>query len=277
MIYNDTVQYQLLESNGRRGRNSMEHPEAKVKSLAKAMNILACFTVKEPVWGVTELAARMELNKSNVHNILSTFKSLGYLEQLPDGRYRLGMKVLEYAFAINQNLGYPRAVFDILVDTADRTGEVVYFGVPYGANVLYLYVAHPKSRMGVIPYRDILGETAPLYCTGIGKAMLAHFPEEEWGDHLSPVRPKFQDNTITDRDALFEELRRTRRRGFAIDNVEREPNIRCVGMPIRDKSGRVLAGISVSGPSESMTDTKLLDCFSVLQSAVYLIQERIEA
>ena len=254
----------------------MENHDSKVKSLVKAMNILSCFTVKEPIWGVTELATRMNLNKSNVYNILATFKSLGYLDQLPDGRYRLGMKILEYAFAINQNVGYPRAVYDVLVDTADRPGEVVYFGVPFGANVVYLYEAHPKIRMGVIPYRDMLGETAPLYCTGIGKAMLAHFPEEEWCDHLNPVRPKFQDNTITDLDAILEELRRTRRRGFAIDNVEREPNIRCIGVPIRDKSGKVLAGISVSGPCDSMTDAKLMDCFPILQSAVYLIQERIE-
>lgn len=254
----------------------MDNHDPKVKSLVKAMNVLSCFTVKEPVWGVTELAARMNLNKSNVYNILATFKSLGYLEQLPDGRYRLGMKILEYAFAINQNLGYPRAVYDILVDTADRTGEVVYFGIPYGTNVLYLYVAHPKSRMGVIPYRDMLGETSPLYCTGIGKAMLAHMPEEEWGDHLSSDRPKFQPNTITDKDAIFEELRYIRRRGFAIDNTEREPGIRCVGMPVRGRDGRVLAGISVSGPCESMTDTKMMSCVSTLQSAVYMIQERIE-
>ena len=255
----------------------MDNHEPKVKSLAKAMNILSCFTVKEPIWGVTELAMRMNLNKSNVHNILATFQSLGYLEQLPDGRYRLGMKILEYAFAINQNLGYPRAVYDILVDAADRTGEVVYFGVPYGPNVLYLYVAHPKSRMGVIPYRDMLGETSPLYCTGIGKAMLAHMPEEEWGDHLDAVRPKFQPNTITDKDAIFEELRYIRRRGFAIDNVEREPNIRCVGVPVCDSEGRVLAGISASGTCESMTDTKLIECSAILRSAVYMIQERIEA
>jgi len=254
----------------------MDNHDSRVKSLVKAMNILSCFTVKEPVWGVTELATHMNLNKSNVHSILATFKSLGYLEQLPDGRYRLGMKILEYAFAINQNLGYPRAVFDILVDTADRTGEVVYFGVPYGTNVLYLYVAHPKSRMGVIPYRDMLGETAPLYCTGIGKAMLAHMPEEEWEEHLAPERKQYQPNTITDKDAIFEEFRYIRRRGFAIDNVEREPNIRCVGMPVRDSNGKVLAGISVSGPCESMTDTKLMSCVPILQSAVYMIQERIE-
>ena len=153
--------------------------EPKVKSLAKALNILSCFTIQEPILGVTELANRIGVTKSNIHNILSTFTSMGYLQRLPDGRYTLGLKILEYAFIINQNLGYPNAVYDILVETASRTGEIVYFGLPYGTNVLYLYVAHPADRLGVLPYRDILGETAPFYCTGIGKAILAHMPEEE--------------------------------------------------------------------------------------------------
>lgn len=236
----------------------MEHQEGKVKSLVKAMNILSCFTVQEPVWGVTELANRMELNKSNVHNILVTFKSLGYLDQLSDGRYQLGMKILEYAFAINQHLDYPRNVYDILIDTANRTGEIVYFGIPYGTKVLYLYVAHPRSRMDQIPYRDMLGETAPLYCTGIGKAMLAHMPEETWESHLDADRVRYQPNTITDKEAILEELRYTRRRGFAIDNMERDPNIRCVGVPVFNKTGNVVGRISTSGPAQSMTDEKLL-------------------
>ena len=134
-----------------------ECSEPKVKSLAKSLKILSCFTIQEPVLGVTELAERIGVTKSNIHNILSTFTSMGYLDRLPDGRYTLGLKILEYAFIINQNLGYPNAVYDILVDTAGKTNEIVYFGLPYGTNVLYLYVAHPANRMGVLPYRDILG------------------------------------------------------------------------------------------------------------------------
>ena len=177
-----------------------ECSEPKVKSLAKSLKILSCFTIQEPVLGVTELAERIGVTKSNIHNILSTFTSMGYLDRLPDGRYTLGLKILEYAFIINQNLGYPNAVYDILVDTAGKTNEIVYFGLPYGTNVLYLYVAHPADRLGVLPYRDILGETAPFYCTGIGKAILAHMPEEEWLSHIPEERTKYQPNTVTDLD-----------------------------------------------------------------------------
>ena len=249
--------------------------EPKVKSLAKALNILSCFTIQEPILGVTELANRIGVTKSNIHNIRSTFTSMGYLQRLPDGRYTLGLKILEYAFIINQNLGYPNAVYDILVETASRTGEIVYFGLPYGTNVLYLYVAPPADRLGVLPYRDILGETAPFYCTGIGKAILAHMPEEEWLSHIPEERTKYQPNTVTDLDGILEELRITRRRGYSIDNGERDPNIRCVGVPVYNAAGQLVAGVSTSGPSVTMTDEKLLECAGILQNAALKMRERI--
>ena len=249
--------------------------EPKVKSLAKSLKILSCFTIEKPELGVTELAEQMGVTKSNIHNILSTFTDMGYLNRLPDGRYTLGLKILEYAFIINQHLGYPNAVYDILVDTAKQTGEIVYFGLPYGYNVLYLYVAHPTDRLGVLPYRDILGETSPMYCTGIGKAILAHMPESEWEEHIPKERKRFQPNTITDLDAIMEELHCTRKRGYAIDNSERDSNVRCVGVPVYNNAGRLVAGISTSGPAITMTDEKLLRCAGILQNAALKMRDRI--
>ena len=127
----------------------MEYEDGiKVKSLAKSLDVLSCFSSQKPILGVTEIAEKMGVTKSNVHNILSTFTTMGYLDRLPDGRYQLGLKMLEFAFIINQNLGYPKSIYDILVETASQTGEIVYFGLPYGDRVLYLYVAHPIDRMG---------------------------------------------------------------------------------------------------------------------------------
>lgn len=253
----------------------MEDNGAKVKSLAKSLTILSCFTTQEPVLGVTELAERMGLAKSNVHNILATFACMGYLQRLPDGRYTLGLKMLEYAFTINQHLGYPNAVYDILVDTAGKTDEIVYFGLPYGTDVLYLYVAHPVKRLGVLPYRDILGETAPFYCTGIGKAILAHLPEEEWEDRIPQQLRRYQPNTPHSREAILDELRITRRRGYAIDNCERDPNVRCVGVPVYNSFGKLVAGISTSGPAMTMSDGKLVECAGILQNAALKMRDRI--
>lgn len=253
----------------------MEERHAKVKSLEKALRVLSCFTIQEPVLGVSELAERMGVSKSNIHNIVSTFCDLGYLRHLPDGRYTLGLRMLEYAFIINQNLGYPKAVYDILVETANQTGEIVYFGLPYETNVLYLYVVHPVDRINVLPYRDILGETSPLYCTGIGKAMLSHMPESEWRSKIPDRRVRYQPNTLTDLEQILDELRRTRQRGYAIDNCERDPNVRCVGVPIYNTAGELIAGMSTSGPAVTMTDEKLLQCAGILQSAALKMRGRI--
>lgn len=253
----------------------MADSEPKVKSLAKALEILSCFTVEKPIWGVTELAEQFGVAKSNIHNIASTFVKMGYLKRLDDGRYTLGLKMLEFAFIINQNLGYPHAVYDVLQDASQQTGEIVYFGIPYNTKVLYLYVAHPTDRMHVRPYREILGETAYYYCTGIGKAMLAAMPENEWRDRIGDERPKYQPNTKVDTDEIIEELRLTRQRGYAIDNVERDPNVRCVGVPVYGAGGKLIGAISASGPAVTMTDRKLIECAGILQNAALKMRDRI--
>ena len=247
----------------------------KVKSLAKALNVLSCFTTQHPVWGISDLAERIGVTKSNIHNIVSTFCGMGYLDRTPDGHYTLGLKMLEFAFIINQNLGYPNAVYDIMVETAGQTDEIVYFGLPYGERVRYLYVAHPTNRIGVLPYRDILGETAPMYCTSLGKAMLSAMPEEEWTTHLPEQRIPYQPNTITDLDAIFEELHRTKRMGYAIDNCEHDANVRCVGVPVYSTRGNLVAGLSTSGAAATMTDEKLMECANILRNAAARMRDRI--
>lgn len=252
-----------------------EQQDPKVKSLAKAFRMLECFTVQPPELGVTELAELNGIAKSNAHNILATLQQGGYVEKLPNGKYALGLRLLEFSYIINQHLGYPKAVYDLLLELATRVGEIVYFGLPLGSEVLYLYVAHPVDRMRQLPYRDILGEHAPLYCTGIGKAMLAAMPEDTWGEKIPRERRVYTANTVTDYDAILEELWRTRRRGYSIDNCEREENVRCVGVPVYNSTGQLVAGVSVSGPSSSMTDQKLLECSKLLAETALRMKERI--
>lgn len=247
----------------------------KVKSLGRALRLLECFTTQESEWGVTELAEKMNMAKSNAHSIISTFEQMGYLRQLPNKKYTLGFRMLEYSFAINQNLGYPKAVYDLVQKTATLTEQIVYFGIPYGTKVLYLYVAHPVARMKDFPYREILGETAPLCSTGIGKAILAHLPEEEWPSRIDDEIKSFTRYTVTDREAIVEELRRTRTRGYAVDNEEREIGRRCVGVPVFSAGGQLVAGMSTSGPANEMTDYKMLECANILTSAALQMRERI--
>lgn len=249
--------------------------EPKVRSLEKAMRILECFSVKTPELGITQIAEKLNLSKSNVHNIVSTFNKMGYLEQSSNGKYTLGLKMLEYSFVVNEHLGYPRAVYDIINDISQKSGEIVYFGIPHRDKVLYLYVAHPLSRLQMMPYREILGETAPLFCTGIGKAILAFMPEEEWPDRITKDRKSFTKDTIIDYDNIIKELKNCRARGYSIDNSEIEPDIRCLGIPVYNLSGKLIAGTSISGPVSAMTNEKIIDYAKLLQEGAYRMKQRL--
>lgn len=200
-----------------------ECSEPKVKSLAKSLKILSCFTIQEPVLGVTELAERIGVTKSNIHNILSTFTSMGYLDRLPDGRYTLGLKILEYAFIINQNLGYPNAVYDILVDTAGKTNEIVYFGLPYGPTSSTSMWPTRPTGWASSPTGTSWGRPPPSTALGLAKPFWPTCPRRSGLAHIPAERTRFQPNTITDLDAIVEELRRTRRRGYAIDQQRAGP------------------------------------------------------
>ena len=239
----------------------MSETKYKVKSLAKAMRVLECFSVKEPELGVTQLA--------------DTLREMGYLEQKNNSKYCLGIKMLEYSFIVNEHLGYPRAVYDILQEISQQSGEIVYFGIPKQDKVLYLYVIHPRSRLQVMPYREILGETAPMYCTGIGKAMLSNLPQSEWPDRITKNRIKYTTETITDYDAIIEDLVRCRKRGYAIDDGAREPGMRCVGMPVFDFHNRLVAGVSISGPMNILTYQQIPNYVHILQDATFKMRERL--
>ena len=165
-------------------------------------------------------------------------------------------------------------MYDILVDTAGKTNEIVYFGLPYGTNVLYLYVAHPANRMGRPPLPGHPGGDLPLLLHWDRQSILAHMPEEEWLAIIPRSAPAFSP-TPSRPGRIVEELRRTRRRGYAIDNSERDPNVRCVGVPVYNSAGKLVAGVSTSGPAITMTDEKLMECAGILQNAALRMRERI--
>jgi DNA-binding IclR family transcriptional regulator len=105
---------------------------------------------------------------------------------------------------------------------------------------------------------DRAGFGLPIHCTAIGKAQIAYVSEEEL-EKLGVLdnMEKFTENTIVDKVEFIKHLKEVAKRGYALDNEEYNPGVRCVGVPIRDYTGRVVGGISVCGPSFRMTDELL--------------------
>ena len=120
-----------------------------------------------------------------------------------------------------------------------------------------------------------LGGTEIAEKLGIGKAILANLPPEEWLSRIPETVPAHTPQTITDTAQILQELRATRERGFSIDNCEHEANVRCVGVPVYNARGRLVAGISSSGPAPVMTDRKLQECADILLDITQRIRERL--
>lgn len=248
--------------------------DIKVKSLKKALDLLECFSTKTPELGVTELSERLGLYKSNVHNIISTFERCGYIEKNPDNnKYRLGMKILELSYIINANLGLHKIIHPFISALSNEVNEVVYFAIPKDPLILYLEGVYPSFSYSA---RSMVGETAEMYCTSLGKAILAHYPEERRKKVIEQQSMReFTPTTITDRSMLEKELAHIRQTGYSIDNMEHEFGIKCVGMPVFRMDGTLLGAVSISGPSLRFEEEAVERYIGLLRACVYNISQRV--
>ena len=249
--------------------------EYKVKSLAKALDILECFDEQHPELGIVQICSMLDLNKSNVHNIITTFQQKGYIEKNDKtGKYHLGMNLLRFSFIINNQLNYQRLVYDLLADAAQEMNAVVYFAIPHNGKAFYLCNSYPGGKNYDFPFRTITGEVAPFYCTAIGKAMLAFMNEEEAEKYICAPMPRFTDMTITDAVQLRNELAKIREQGYSFDNCEHEYGVKCIGAPILNQHGEVLGAVSVSGSDAYMTEDVIKKAIRIMKETAFHIRER---
>ncbi len=238
--------------------------EYPVKSLAKAMKVLECFTLQEPELGVSEISRKLNMLKTTVYNILATFEMMGYVRQNPrTEKYYLGTRILRMAYVVNNHMGLRELFLPYLERIAENCGEVCYFGIPQDGEVLYIESVYPPGQARL---RNLLGERAPLHCTGIGKAMLAHMDLSD--TELSYHTPQ----TICDPVVMQGELVQIRQRGYAIDNMEHEVGIKCVAIPVFGADGQVMGAVSVSGPSMRFDAETIVRHAEVLQTVLAPLQ-----
>ncbi|GAB4277461.1 MAG: IclR family transcriptional regulator [Deferrisomatales bacterium] len=227
-----------------------------VQSVTNALDLLEAFGGDRAELGLTDLSKRLGLHKNNVFRLAATLESRQFLEQnKATGNYRLGLKLLEFrrAFIAHRNLF--ELAHPILERVARECGETAYLGVLRGELAVYLDVVETTH-----PVRVALrvGTGLPLHCTAMGKVLIAFAPPDELerllGKALLGGRTP---RTITDKGELLRELERVRQRGYALDLDEYEEGVRCIAAPVRDWSGRVVAGVSVNGPAYRLDDARL--------------------
>ncbi len=226
-----------------------------VKSVERAILVLQCLARARELT-IGEIRAALRMPKSTAHEIVWTLVARGMVDRNADGvRFRLGLKAFELGMKAQANLEVRTVATPVLKELSRVSDETVHLTVLDAGEVLYIESFESSKSLRT---HSAVGYRAPLHCTGVGKAILAFLDRSE-SDAV--IRRKglarFTARTITSAAAMRQEIRRIRDRGFAVDNCEHEDGVRCVGAPIRDHTGRVIASLSVSAPAQRMPDERV--------------------
>ncbi|MBQ7581389.1 MAG: IclR family transcriptional regulator [Lachnospiraceae bacterium] len=225
-----------------------------VQSVDRALTIIQCFTGSQEELGISELSDQMGLHRSTIYGLVNTLTVGGYLEQNPYNRkYRLGMKLFELGNLVGSRINLREIALPYCKKLADDYGQGVHLAVKSDDEMIYIDKVDVPGMAVAFSY---IGKRAKMYCTGVGKAMLAFLPEADILAYLqrNPLE-QITPHTIADRDRLFEELKQIRERAYAIDNEEAELGLKCVAAPIFDHTGHPVAALSSSGSAGLMNES----------------------
>jgi DNA-binding IclR family transcriptional regulator len=202
----------------------------------------------EPV-SLKQLALDSGLHPSTAHRILSAMTASGFVERSDPGTYRLGMRLLELGNIVKTRIGVRETALPPMRELHARIGESVNLGVRQGDSIVY--VERTSSGRSSVRVVHLVGARAPLHVTAVGKLYLSEDTPQQVREYAERTgMPGFTSTSLTTLAALETELARVRREGVAHDNEEIETGLRCIAAPIRDDSGELVAGLSVSAPSE---------------------------
>jgi DNA-binding IclR family transcriptional regulator len=229
-----------------------------VRAVVRAARLLELLRTSDGGASLGELAALSGLAKASVFRMLRTLEETGLVQRVPgDDRYRLGVRCLELGQAYLEQTDLRREAVPVLGDLRTEFNETVHLGVlDDDLRVVYLEKLESTHAVGIMMSR--VGRTAPSFCTGLGKAMLAALP----GDPVATLEEqgalrRYTPSTIAAPKELRTELERIRKRGYSLDLEEHEPGVRCVGAAILGPHGEMVAALSISGPAQRLPERLL--------------------
>ena len=215
------------------------------------------------------LVDRTHLHPSTAFRILASLADHDMIERTASGKYRLGIKLLQLGSRVQGGLDLRREARDIIDWLRDQINETVNLVVREGDEVVYLDRAVPHRMMRV---EQTIGGHAPLHVTAAGKLFLADGGAEACLEYAERTGlPARTDYSITDPTGLWRSVKTALQQGYALDDQEAELGVGCIGVPVRDSSGQVIAGISVSAPFER----RKLDWIATIREAGNRLSSRL--
>lgn len=230
------------------------------KAFVKGIRLIEALARSETPRGITDLAAELELTKSNVHRLLTTLQKLGYVRQLAiNSTYELTTRIWELGSHVVRRMDLPKIAHPAMIKLAEKTSETVHLSILDGAEVVYIDKIESSHH---IRAHTSIGSRAPAWAVATGKAMLAQMPD----DYVEQFDMHFQQFTETSK-ASIEDLRKDieliRSQGYsAVYHGEWREGIAAVACAIVNGSGGLVGAIGMSGP-DSRLKRRQVQAFSV--------------
>ncbi|QGN57449.1 IclR family transcriptional regulator [Nostocoides sp. HKS02] len=235
-----------------------DKPEYRVEALAKGLRLLTLFDEQRPTWRVTDLAAEAGLPMPTVYRVVMTLTAEGYLDHLPNGDYRPGVRTLTLGTAALRSLDLVGLATPKLQRLGEATGETVNLAVLTGDRVLYLVRLRNRD---LVTANIQVGSTLPAVTTSIGKLLLAHLDEDDLRSRITPESFETQHGPNAKRSLaqLRDELRAIRSQGWAVQDEELAYGLRSVAAPVLGSEGKVVAGVNLAVQARDWSTERLVD------------------
>jgi DNA-binding IclR family transcriptional regulator len=220
-----------------------------IERLARLLDVIASY---EEAVSLKILSAETGLHPSTAFRILASLAEQGFVERTTRGNYQLGIKLMQLGSRVNSSVDIRKIALPLMEKLRDQLGETVNLTVREGDEVVYIERSVAKRMIKV---EQVIGSRAPLHVTAVGKMMLGDMGEAACRDYAKRSKlPAYTANTHTKITTLLKDSLAAAQRGFSYDNEEAELGVGCIGTLIRDASGHVVAGLSVSAPIERRRD-----------------------
>ena len=230
----------------------MDQPkEYSVPSIERALSVLQCLGRSKRGFSISEIGRRLKIPKSSAHLILATLERRGFLQKnTQTGRYHFGLQLVSLSRSAIENLDLREEANSFLRSLMQETGLTVHMAVLERDEAV---IIEKVEAPGLVRLASWVGRRLDVNCTGVGKVLMAFLPPDEL-EYLLRTKEFARHNsrTIISKNALRRELTLVRQSGYALDNEEDEPGVRCIGAPVFDENGAAVAAISVAGTANQI-------------------------
>lgn len=225
--------------------------KSSIQVIERMMHLLDTLAGHSAPVNLKQLALQTGLHPSTAHRILAVMVDSRLVDRVEPGTYRLGIRLLELGNLVKTRISVREVALPYMQRLHQELGETVNLSVRHADEVVYVERATASNSMMRVV--QIIGARAPLHITAVGKVFLSDDGPEKWVNYMRRSGlPRYTQNTLTDTEALSRELERIRAQGYALDNEEAEKGVSCIGAGIYNDEGRLIAGLSVSAPSDRL-------------------------